>query len=334
MSTVLVTGGTGFLAGWIIRALLEQNHTVRTTVRTAAKATVITDMLVAENIDVTKLSHAVADLGASSGWANAMAGVDYVLHTASPLGGEDHNDPSLIQTAKDGALNVMNAAIAAGVKRVVMTSSAAAVFPGRADTRQDIDETYWTNLADPLVTNYMRSKVVAEQAAWEAVGSQSQTKLVTILPGAIFGPFMNRRSSSTDLLFTSLLRGAPSPKATYHAVDVRDLADLHVLAMTHPEAEGHRFLAQPGEITMPQMARLLKEYLGERGRRISTMTIPDVVIKAGARFNSSLAVMNTLIGMKHRHDSTKAHRVLGWEPRPIDQTIIDTVEYIIDAGLL
>jgi nucleoside-diphosphate-sugar epimerase len=334
MSTVLVTGGTGFLAGWTIRKLIEQGHAVRATVRKEGKGDVVVKMLAAEGVSTENLSFVVADLGSKAGWAEAVAGADYVLHTASPLGGEDHNDPSLISTAKAGALHVVDAAIAAGVKKIVMTSSAAAVFPGRADTRQNIDETYWTDMDDRLVTNYMRSKVVAEKAAWEAVAQQSKTKLTTILPGAIFGPFMDGRNSSTDLLFTTILRGTPSPKATYQAVDVRDLADLHIRAMTDDRADGERFLAQPGEITMPQMARLLKDRLGERGNRISTMTIPDFVIRVGARFNSAIAVMNTLIGMKHRHDATKAQRLLGWEPRSAEDTVIDTAEYVLVNGLV
>lgn len=241
MSNVLVTGGSGFLAGWTIRKLLEQGHTVRATVRTLGKADAVTDMLNHEGVDTTRLTWMVADLNSPDGWDQAMDGIEYVLHTASPLGGEDHNDPSLIPTAREGALNIIDAAIAAGVRKIVMTSSAAAVFPGRASTRQDIDETFWTNLDDPLVTNYMRSKTVAEKVAWERIGAQTQTRLVTILPGAIFGPFMAGRRSSTDLLFTTILNGTPSPKATYNVVDVRDLADLHILAMTDERADGQRF---------------------------------------------------------------------------------------------
>ena len=206
----------------------------------------------------------------------------------------------------------------------------AAVFPGRADTHRTIDETFWTDIDDTLVTNYMRANVVAERVAWGFIGKQTKTKLVTILPGAIFGPFMNGRSSSTELLFTSILRGAPSPKATYQAVDVRDLADLHILAIADDRADGERFLAKPGEITMAQMARLLKDHLGERGRKISTMTIPDFVIKIGARFNSAMVVMNTLIGMEHHYHTSKAQRLLGWDPRPIEDTVIDAATYTLE----
>jgi nucleoside-diphosphate-sugar epimerase len=334
MSNVLVTGGSGFLAGWTIRKLLEQGHTVRTTVRSEKSGETVRQMLAHEGVDTARYSSVLADLGAEKGWAEAMEGIDCVLHIASPLGGESHNDPALVETAKAGAVNVIGAALRAKVKKIVMTSSAAAVFPGREDTRQNIDESYWTNMDGKLVTHYMRSKVVAEKTAWDLVRAQHHTKLVTILPGAIFGPFMNARNSSTDLLFTTILRGTPSPKATFHVVDVRDLADLHILAMTSPQADGERFIAQPGEVTMPQMARLLKDQLGQRGTKISTMTIPDFVIKIGAHFNPALAVMNTTIGMKHRHDTSKAQRLLGWKSRPVNETVVQTAEYVLDNQLV
>lgn len=334
MSNILVTGGSGFLAGWTIRKLLEQGHTVRTSVRSDKSGEAVRAMLTHEGVETAAYSYVLTDLGSDKGWDEAMAGIDCVLHIASPLSGESHNDPSLIGTAKAGAVHVISAALRAKVKKIVMTSSAAAVFPGREDTRQNIDESYWTNMDDKLVTHYMRSKVVAETTAWDLVAAQKHTKLVTILPGGIFGPYMDGRHSSTDLLFTTILRGTPSPKATYHFVDVRDLADLHIIAMNSPKADGERFIAQPGEITMPQMARLLKDRLGERGKKISTLTIPDFVIKLGARFNSALAVMNTLVGMKHRHDTTKAQRLLGWKPRPIDETIVETAEFVLDNKLV
>lgn len=331
MNNVLVTGGSGFLAGWIIRRLLERGDRVRMSVRSEAKAKSVENMLHQEGVDTNLLSWFPAELGRPEGWDDAMEGVEYVLHVASPLGGESHDDPTLIETAKAGVAHVVEAAIRARVKKVVMTSSAAAVFPGRADTRQDIDESFWTDMDDKLVTNYMRSKTIAEKMAWDLISTQGHTKLVTILPGAIFGPFMGGRESSTDLLFTTLLRGTPSPKATFQVVDVRDLADLHIIAMESAQADGHRFIAQPDEITMPAMARLMKDSLGEAGRKISTATIPDFVIRIGAMFVPAMRVMNTLVGMKHRHFVRKAQNTLGWKPRPIRETVLDTARYVISS---
>lgn len=325
----LVTGGSGFLAGWLIRKLLERGRAVRMTVRTEAKANEVINMLTDEGVETTQLSWAIAELNSPEGWPSAMAGVDRLFHVASPLGGENHDDPALIDTAVAGVRNVVGAAIAARVPKVVMTSSAAAVFPGRKETRQDIDETYWTRLDDELVTQYMRSKTIAERTAWHLIDGQDTTQLVTILPGAIFGPFMAGRSSSTDVLFTTLLSGMPSPKATFQAVDVRDLAELHILAMDSAAADGHRFIAQPGSITMPQMATLLKETLGDAGDRVSTRTIPDFVIKIGAHFSPALRVMNTLVGMHHAHNTTKAQKLLGWTPRPLQESVVDTARYVI-----
>ncbi|QQC59201.1 NAD-dependent epimerase/dehydratase family protein [Rothia kristinae] len=334
MSVVVVTGGTGFLAGWTIRLLLDQGHTVRATVRQEAKGQAVVKMLAEEGVNTEKLSFATADLGSAAGWAEAVERADVVLHTASPLSGENHQDPSLVPMAEAGTRHVLDAAIAVGVGKVVMTSSAAAAYPSPADLGRTIDETYWTDPQDRRITQYMRSKVVAEKAAWELIARQSTTTLTTILPGAILGPFMGGRGSSTDRLFTSILRGAPSPKATYHAVDVRDLAALHLLAMADEQADGQRFLAQPGRITMPRMARLLKDSLGEQGRRVRTMTIPDVVIRLGARLSPTMAVMNTLIGPQPTCDATKASRLLGWQPRPVEDTVFDAADYLLDHGLV
>ncbi len=162
MTTVLVTGGTGFLAGWTIRRLLEKSYTVRTTVRSMAKADSVRNMLAKEHVDTSALSFAVADLTKADGWDAAMEGIDYVLHVASPLGGNNHEDPTLIPTAKEGVEHVFSAAIKAGVKKIVMTSSEAANYPDKKDTNPAVNEDFWTDLNNKWITNYQRSKVIAE----------------------------------------------------------------------------------------------------------------------------------------------------------------------------
>jgi nucleoside-diphosphate-sugar epimerase len=329
METVLVTGGTGYLAGWTIRKLLEKGYAVKATVRSEKKGDSVTEMLKHEGIDTKNLSYAVADLTKADGWNEAMEGVDYVLHVASPLGGNNHEDPTLIPIAKSGVEYAINAAIKAGIKKVVMTSSEAACYPDKKNTNPALDETFWTDRDNKEITNYMLSKLIAEQTAWELIHRQKQTKLATILPGAILGPYMNGKRGSTDQIFEMLLKGTPSPNVIYPVVDVRDLADLHILAMESSKADGQRFIAEAEEMTMPEMAKLLKNDLGSNGKKVSAMVIPNFVIGIGARFDTQMKVLNTMVGVKYHHTNKKALNLLDWKPRSARETVLDSANYLI-----
>ena len=332
MKNVLVTGGTGFLAGWTIRRLLEKGYSVRTTVRSMSKSESVLAMLQHENVDTAALTFAVADLTKADGWAEAMNGIDYVLHVASPLGGNNHEDPALIPIAKSGVENVFSAAIKASVKKIVMTSSEAANYQDKKDSNPAVNEDFWTDMNNKWITNYQRSKIIAERTAWEMIEKQSQTKLATILPGAIIGPYMAGKRSSTDQIFEMLLKGTPSPNVIYPVGDVRDLADLHILAMENDAADGQRFIAESEEMTMPEMARLLKEAYPDR--KISTMVIPDFVISIMAKFQPPMKVLNTMIGLRYHRDNTKARKLLGWNPRPAKETVLDTARYMVDNKIV
>ncbi len=334
MKKVLVTGGTGYLAGWIIKKLIEKGYEVKTTVRSNEKGELVKSMLRHEKIDTANFSYIIADLNDESSWDNAMAEIDYVLHVASPLGGENHNDVRLIDIAKNGTLNVVSSAIKAKVKKIVMTSSQAANYPEKNDTNQKVDETFWTDLNNKSITNYMRSKIYAEKSAWEVIGKQNFTKLVTILPGAILGPFMDKRSGSTDQLFEMLIKGTPSPKVIYPVVDVRDLANLHILALESAKADGQRFIAQSEEMTMPEMATILKNNLGENGKKVRTMVIPSFVVTLGAKFSPPMKVLLTMINLKYHRTSQKAKSLLNWKPRSAKETVIDSAKYLIENNLV
>lgn len=331
MTNVFVTGGTGFLAGWVIRELLENGYHVTTSVRAMDKSKKVTSMLEAENVSTANLDFAVCDLGSADGWEDAMCGCEYVIHTASPLGGDNMDDPSLIPIAVEGVEHVLQAAIRAGVKKVVMTSSEAANYPDKKDPNPKIDETFWTDENNKWITKYMVSKLKDEQRAWELIGSQDKTQLTTILPGAILGPNMGGRHSSTDQIFTAILDGNPSPNVIYPVGDVRDLAHLHVLAMELDAANGQRFIAESEEMTMPEMAKFMKEAFPEY--KIRTAVVPDFLISLMAKFNPAMKVLNTMIGLKYHRDNTKARRLLGWNPRPAKETVLDTVNYIVKNNL-
>lgn len=332
MTRILVTGGTGFLAGWIIRQALEQGYEVRTTIRNAQKAETIREMFHQEGVDTQQLTFAVADLTNPDGWDQAMDGVDYLIHAASPLSGHRHSDPELINIAKEGVSNVLRAAIRAKVKKVVMTSSEAANYPDKKDSRPNIDETFWTDLDNRWLTNYQKSKIIAEQTAWQLINQQSFTKLTTILPGAIIGPFMAGRRSSTDQIFEMIFKNSPCPKAIYPIVDVRDLAQLHLLAMENPQADNQRFIAETKEITMPEIAQFLKVKYPKR--KIKSITIPNFLVSFLATFQDQMKIINTMVGLHYHRDHTKAINLLHWAPRPLETTLLDTANYLIDYQII
>lgn len=187
------------------------------------------------------MSHVKADLKSASDWDNATAGIEYVIHTATPMGGDDGDmdSPTMIPIAKEGVRNVFSAALKAGVKRIVMTSSGAANFPPEG-TKGIIDETVWSDPEDHRLGNYMRFKTISEMEAWALIRSQNDMELVTILPDAIMGPFFGGRGNRTDNVYRPLLTGNPVPETYFPISDVRDLARLHIWAMEAPKASGQQ----------------------------------------------------------------------------------------------
>ena len=315
--TVLVTGGTGFVAGWCIAELLAGGYTVRTTVRDATKE-------VGERSE--RLTVRTADLTADGGWDEAVAGCDYVLHVASPLSGAD--EATLIAAAREGTLRVLRAATRAGVERVVMTSSTAAVT--RAGTVGD--ETVWTDPADRGVNPYRRSKILAERTAWDFMAEhRGTTTLTTVLPGAIFGPVRTRAGLGSVALIQRLLDGRMpgTPRVGFCVVDVRDLAALHVRAMTAPAAAGERFVATGDFLWMSEIAGTLRERLGARAGRVPRRTLPDPLVRALALVTPELRSITPLLGQKRLFSSAKARRTLGFDPRPATTTVVDCAESLL-----
>ncbi len=314
---VLVTGGTGFVAGWCITELLERGYAVRTTVRDASKYT------------PAGAEVAIADLTKDDGWDAAMDGVDHALHVASPLGTGSTDADTLVKAARDGTLRVLRAATEAGVQRIVMTSSTAACTgPGG----QPGDESVWTDPAGRGVTPYRRSKILAERAAWDFMATSStrttQTTLTTVLPGAIFGPVLTTANLGSVELVQRLLTGRPPalPRVGFTVIDVRDLADLHIRAMTAPEAAGERFIAAGQFMSFAHMAGVLRARLGDRAAKVPTREIPDFVVRVLARFIPPLRALVPLLGSPRVFSSAKAQRVLGFVPRPGAETIVDCAE--------
>lgn len=284
--TVLVTGGTGFVAGWCIVELLKRGYAVRATVRSLGKESAIREA-VATQVEIgDRLSFHVADLTSDTGWGAAVGGCDYVLHVASPLGGSGKEDlESLLAPARDGALRVLKAAIDAGVKRVVVTSSTAAASPDLRGPDSLSDETQWTDVKGRGMTAYRASKALAEKAAWDFMRqSGSKTELTTVLPTAIFGPLLMADTLGSVQVISRLLDGRMSraPDVGFSIADVRDVAIAHILAMTPPEAAGERFIATGNYMRLIEIAHVLREELGPKADKAPTLMMRDWLLRLAA----------------------------------------------------
>jgi dihydroflavonol-4-reductase len=334
--TVLVTGGTGFLASWIIAGLLHRGYQVRTTVRDLAKADQVR-AAVAEDAGAEaskRVEFAVADLLVDEGWDEAVAGVDYVMHTASPLGTVAGQDP--ISTAREGVHRVLAAAERAGAKRVVITSSGVTAVPD--DLTQKADESVWANPSGKPAEAYNDSKILSERDAWD-VAATAGFELVVVMPTFIQGPVLGvpGLDGSSQIIRLLLTGGVPAiPKLGWDIVDVRDVAELHILAMIAPEAAGQRLLGGSGNfLWWRDIAAILRKELAEHAQKVPTRTMPDLLIKVLAGVNGQMAMMRPLLGRKVLVDSSKAHTLLGWKTtRPAEQTIVDTANSLRTKGAL
>lgn len=329
--TVIVTGGTGFIAGWCIVELLRRGFAVRATVRDLARTGAVRTAIEAHADISESLTFVAADLTNDAGWDAAMTGCDYVLHVASPLGGGSSDDPNgLIAPARDGTLRVLRAATNAGVKRVVMTSAAAAARPA---PHSDVvsDETIWADPNDPQFDAYRRSKILAERAAWEFAVTEPGIEFVTVLPGAVFGPTLVPQDLGSVQVIRGLLHGRPPviPRLGFWIVDVRDLADLHISAMTSPAAAGQRFIAAGEFMWMRDIAATLRANLGGRAAKVPMRALPDVAFKLIALFAPQLKWMTPFLGRTNPLTANKARRVLGFAPRPATTTVVDCAESLL-----
>lgn len=330
--TVLVTGGTGFVGGWTIGLLLQRGFKVRTTIRTAAKEKSVREA-VGKIADTSGLSFVVADLMSDAGWNEAVSGCDYVLHVASPLGhGAPRDLDALIAPARDGALRVLRAATKAGVKRVVITSSGAAATPRNLKKVKIVDETVWTDPNDPNINAYRKSKLMAERAVWDFVADyKGPTTVTTILPAAIFGPVLTKDSLGSVAIIQGLLKGTQPaiPRIGFNVIDVRDVAELHILAMTAPEAAGERYIAAGDFMWMADVAAVLREKLGKRAAKVPTRNMPSLVVRFLALFMPQLRAVVPNLDRDLSFSSAKAQRAFSWVPRPARVTVVECAESLL-----
>lgn len=342
MSTVLVTGGSGFIGSHTILQLLAANASdrVRTTVRSAKRERDVRALLKQGGAEPgERLEFAIADLEKDDGWAEAVAGCDYVLHVASPFPARlPKNEDELIVPARDGTVRVLRAARDAGVRRVVLTSSFAAIGYGHGHQNETFDETSWTNPEGAGVSPYVKSKTLAERAAWDFVEREGGAlELSVVNPVGVFGPVLGRDTSTSILLVSKLMDGSMPgvPKIHFGVVDVRDVADLHLRAMTDPAANGERFLAVSGDfMSILEIANALRHRMRGRARKVPRFTLPNWMVHAASFLDPSIKQLLPELDRPKNGTSAKAQRVLGWTPRTNVDAVVATAESLLKLDLV
>jgi nucleoside-diphosphate-sugar epimerase len=340
MSTVLVTGGSGFIGGHCILQLLAAGLRVRTTVRSLSREGEVRAMLQAGGAEPgDRLSFNAADLENDTGWAQAAAGCDYVLHVASPFpAGVPKHEDEIIVPARDGTLRVLRASRLAGVRRVVLTSSFAAIGYGHPSQKAPFDETNWTDPLGKDLAPYVKSKTLAERAAWDFIATEGGgLELSVVNPVGVFGPVLGPDLSTSVLMLKRLIDGAMPgcPRLYFGVVDVRDVADLHIRAMTHPAAKGERFLAVAGDcMSILDMARILRGCMGAAGKKVPRFQLPDWLVRIAAIRDPAVKSILPELGKIKNASNEKAKRVLGWAPRSNEQSTVASAESLVRLGLV
>lgn len=341
MTRVLVTGGSGFIGGHSILQLLAAGHEVRTTVRNLKRRDDVLAMLKQGGATDPggRLTFFAADLESDAGWAEAVAGCDYVLHIASPFPPSVPRDENeLIVPAREGALRVLRAARDAKVKRVVLTSSYAAIGYGTKGRSTPFTEEDWTDPDGPDVQPYVKSKTLAERAAWDFIAREGGgLELSVVNPVGVFGPVLGPDYSTSILLVQRLMDGAlpGCPRLWFGCVDVRDVADLHIRAMTSTAARGERFLAVAGDfLSMREIAGALKAGLGAEAARVPTRELPNWLVRIVALFDPAAKQLLPELGKRRNGSNAKARELLGWAPRSSEESVVATARSMIDLGLL
>jgi dihydroflavonol-4-reductase len=338
-TNVLVTGGSGFIGSWCVLALLRGGYHVRTTVRDLDREPALRAQLrTAAAFDDASLTVVRADLRGDDGWADAVAGCEYVLHVASPtLRTAPESERAMIDAARDGVVRVLRAARDAGVRRVVLTSAFGAVGYGHPRRPTPFTEEDWTNV-DADVAPYQRSKTLAERAAWQFIEREGGgLELSAVHPTAVLGPVLGPDDPPSLRVVRGMLNGdlPACPPFGTGWVDVRDVAELHLRAMTDPAAAGERFLAIAGHsLRVVEVARILRDRLGERAAKVPARELPVAAARALGVFNAQLRALRPQLGRDFDASSAKAERLLGWVARPIEDTIADTAESLLGHRLV
>lgn len=339
--TVLLTGASGYIAKHITLQLLEAGYLVRGTVRNLSRSAEVTDAVRSHLSDASdldnRLTFVALDLNKDDGWDDAMVGIDVLMHTASPFPlAQPKDEDELIRPAVDGALRALNAAKAAGVKRVVLTSSTVAISGSQLPSGDtSFDETNWTDPTDPDVNAYGRSKTLAEQAAWAFVRDEAPgMALTTINPAFVLGAPLDQNFGTSIEIIERLLKGKDPmlPDVGFGTVDVRDVAALHVSVIDKPETSGQRIMAVDGFFSFASIARAVKT--AYPNRKIPTRIAPNFLIKILGLFDPAIKAIIPSLGRIDKYDNARAIATLGHGMRQAPKAAVSSAAYLIDNKLV
>lgn len=332
---VFVSGGSGYIAGFLIRQLIAEGWSVNTSIRDLGKEASVRTSL---KVDDAKLSFFQADLMSDAGWAEAMAGCSHVAHVASPLptAAPKHED-ELIVPAREGALRALRAAKAAGVKRFVMTSSMAAIGYGHPKDKTLFTEADWTDPTSPDAYPYVRSKTIAERAARDWMAAEGGAmEFVTVNPSLVLGPLQSGDFSTSLEAIKKLVEGSMPglPKFGFGIVDVRDVADMHVRCLNQPDLAGERFICSGRFMMMPEIAEVLRAGLGEQARKVPKRRLPNLIVRVAALFDPVVRQVLGELDNVRDMDLSHARERLGWVARPAEESILATARSMIELGIV
>lgn len=338
--TVLLTGATGYIAKHIALQLLEAGYHVRGTVRDLSRGAEVAEAVRPHLSDAngleSRLTFVALDLTADAGWTEAMDGIDVLIHTASPfpLKQPQHED-DLIRPAVDGAMRALRAAATEGITRVVLTSSTAAISGSAlpvGDT--SFDETNWTDPTDPDAMAYVRSKTLAEQAAWDFVRNDAtDMKLTTINPGFVLGAPLDHHFGTSIQVIERLLRGKDPmlPDIGFATVDVQDVAEMHVTVIEKPETFGQRIMTVDSFLSFKELAQAVKTAFPDR--KIATRVAPNFLIRLLARFDPTIKSIVPNLGRVDKIDNARARAAIGRGMRQAHKAAVSSAQYLIDNKL-
>ena len=337
-TTVLVTGAGGFIAMHCIQQLLEKGYRVRGTLRSFGREAQLRQALAEYTDGAGHLEFVPADLFKDEGWQAAVQGCDYVLHVASPFPAQEpEHEDDLIIPAREGTLRVLRASAAAGVKRVVLTSSMASIFEGYPPGKRSFDENDWSDLQGKIGA-YSKSKTLAERAAWDFVKNlkgDRALELAVINPSYVLGPALGGDIRTSGELISRLMRHEiPGvPHIRWFVVDVRDVAAAHIAAMTTPEAAGQRFCCSAETCWTRDMALILEKHFAGQGYRIPTNEVPDFLVRLVAVFDKTVRLTVDSLGKDYSVSSARIRKVLAWQPHSLEDTLVDMAESMILNGV-